>query len=287
MIRNKPTFPFETIGVAVAFSPRLEAILYEVKNLANLFESRVVFIHAGKQTDEKTEYLDDLTRKLEFNKDRCTFVFRDGDAAEVILEESKEHIVDLLIAGALEKESLLRYYIGSVSREICRKAKCSVLMLTEPSTNSTRFEKIVVGGIDHPKTANTIRTAIYFANHTGAKKIDIVKELDLPSLSMSVSDQPTKESSQNIKDKFFEEEKQKLDEMISGIDPCGINLEVHHEWGKSGFVISEFARKIEADLVVINSADTAPTLLDRIFTHDMEFILANIPCNLLIVHTRE
>ena len=49
MIKKKPAFPFETIAVAVAFSPRLEAILCEAKYLSELFNAKILLLHVGKK----------------------------------------------------------------------------------------------------------------------------------------------------------------------------------------------------------------------------------------------
>ena len=53
--------------------------------------------------------------------------------------------------------------------------------------------------------------------------------------------------------------------------------------GKPGYVISKFAREKNADLLVLNSPDKQMNLIDRVFPHDIEFALADLPCNLLIV----
>jgi hypothetical protein len=52
-------------------------------------------------------------------------------------------------------------------------------------------------------------------------------------------------------------------------------------------VITQFAREHEADLLVLNSPDTKLNLLDRVFPHDIEFALADLPCDLLIVHSKK
>jgi hypothetical protein len=39
---------FEKIAVAVAFSPRIEAILAQAKELQKIFNSHLIFIHVGE-----------------------------------------------------------------------------------------------------------------------------------------------------------------------------------------------------------------------------------------------
>ncbi len=56
--------------------------------------------------------------------------------------------------------------------------------------------------------------------------------------------------------------------------------------GKPGFCATNFARKHDADLLVISSPDKDLGLLDRVFPYDLEYALLNLPCNLLIVHSK-
>ena len=286
MIKKKPAFPFETIAVAIAFSPRMEAILCEAKRLSDLLNAKMVLIHVGKHTDKKEQQLRDMLVKHNFNLSNYKTVWQDGHPVDTILKVCKENIIDLLVAGAMEKESVFRYYIGSVSREISRKAKCSVLMLTEPSVNGTRFKKIVVNGIEHPKSSHSIGAAIYLARHESAEEVFVVKELYVPTLAMSMADSSSEQEAKKIKNDLTEEGNKKIGELLAGIDKGNIKIHNKSIIGKTGYTISNFAKTAHADLLVINSPDTHLTILDRIFSHDIEYILADMPCNLLIVHSR-
>ena len=160
MIKGKPAYPFETMALAVAFSPRLEALIAESKRLTEIFKSRIIFIHVGKKSVEKENHLLNLLRHYGFNDSNSVIEWQEGDAVDTILSVCKRYVVDLLVIGAVEKENILKYYMGSVSREICRRAKCSVLMLTEPKLNPVPFRRMVVNGHDHSKSIHTIETEI-------------------------------------------------------------------------------------------------------------------------------
>ena len=47
-LKKRPAFPFETVAVAIAFSPRLVARLVETKTVVNMLGSQLVIIHVGK-----------------------------------------------------------------------------------------------------------------------------------------------------------------------------------------------------------------------------------------------
>ncbi len=136
---------FEKIAIAVAFSPRCEAILAEARLLQQTFGSCMIFIHVGKNSLLEEQYLKHLLHRFGLDQPDNKIIWEDGDPVDVILEVCQQEKIDLLVAGALEKESLLKYFMGGVSRQLSRKAKCSLLMLTEPNIHPHGFRQIVVG----------------------------------------------------------------------------------------------------------------------------------------------
>ncbi len=286
MIKGKPAYPFETIALAVAFSPRLEALIAETKRLASLFNARIILIHVGKRSAEKEQHLKNLLNHYGFAESNSAVEWEEGDAVDTILSICKKHVVDLLIIGAVEKENMLKYYMGSVSREISRRAKCSVLMLIEPKLNPGPFRRMVVNGHDHSKSIHTIETAVYIAEKDNMNDVIVVDEVDIPAVSMSISDDSTEPEAAYIKESMMDDEHSKLTDLLSKIDSKGIILKAKTFSGRRGFTIGQYAQSVNADLLVVNSPDHHMNIFDRIFTHDLEYMLADLPCNMLIVHSR-
>jgi len=286
MIKGKPSFPFETIALAVAFSPRLEALIAEMKRFTSIFHAKAVFVHVGKRSAEKEKHLQNILSHYGFNETNSVIEWEDGESVETILAVCKRNVVDLLIIGAVEKENMLKYFLGSVSREISRRAKCSVLMLTDPKLNPVPFQRMVVNGHDHPKSIHSIETALYFAEKENLDEIIVVDEVDIPAVSMSIAnDSPEPEVTQ-IKESIVAEESSRLTDMLSTIHSNGIKLRAKTFTGRRGFTIGQYAQEMNADLLVVNSPDHHMNIFDRIFTHDLEYMLADLPCNMLIVHSR-
>ncbi len=286
MIKGKASYPFETIALAVAFSPRLEALIAEAGRFASIFQAKTVFIHAGKISDEKEKHLNNLLNHYGFNSSNSVTEWKEGDAVDTILSICKKHIVDLLIIGAVEKENMLKYYMGSVSREISRRAKCSVLMLIEPKLSPIPFQRMVVNGHSHSKSVHSIETAIYLAGKENLNNIIIVDEVDIPAISMSIADDNTAPEAEYIMETIIEDEHSKLSELLSSVDHKNIQLKPNTFSGRRGFTIGKYAQSVNADLLVVNSPDHHMNIFDRIFTHDLEYMLADLPCNMLIVHSR-
>ncbi len=88
------------------------------------------------------------------------------------------------------------------------------------------------------------------------------------------------------KKEFKQDEEQKLHSMSEKCYSPDVAIIEKTVKGKPGYAIAKYAKDKKADLLVINSPDTQLNLLDRIFTHDIEYILADLPCDLLIVHSR-
>lgn len=284
-LKGRPPFPFETIAVAVAFSPRLDALLSESKRLAHLFNSRLFLIHVGENTPAKEALLKEKCDKLGIGHE-VEILWKAGDPASSLLSSCKEHMIDLLLLGALQQETVFRYYLGSVARSLCRSAKCSLLLLTEPQCKGSTFKNIVVDCVDNPKTLPTLNTAFYFARQIGGAEIHAVKEVDQTGLVMALSDDSTTGERIGVSERLFNDAEEKIRDKISHCDAGGITVFNKVLFGRPGFMIRKYAKECKADLLVINSPDGRYGLMDRIFAHDMEYILEDLPCNILIVHSR-
>lgn len=285
-LKNRPSYPFETIAIAVSFSSRCQSILNESNRIATALKANVVLIHIGNKTKEKEAQLDEMMNFAMIDANKCRVIWMDGDPVETILELCKLNMVDLLILGALEKENLFKFYMGSIARNISRRAKCSVLLLTHPSAEEKKVKKIIVNGVENPKTIHTINTALYIAKNFKVKEVTIVNEVDMPGLAMAIADDSTAPEKRELKRNITEQAENTLQSIIDKCETEGVTLKEKSIKGKPGYAISKYARDKKADLLVINSPDTQLNLLDRIFAHDIEYILADLPCNVLIVHSR-
>jgi nucleotide-binding universal stress UspA family protein len=284
-LKGRPPFPFTVIAAAIAFSPRLEAMVAESVRLAAIFGAGLLLIHVGSRTAAKEALLEEVCGRLGGGSPVRT-LWLEGDAVESLLAACKENMVDLLILGALRRENLLRYYLGSVARRMSRRAKCSLLLLIDPSVTGTPFRRIVVGCVDHGKTAQTVETVGYLAAGTGCTDLRLVWEMDPAGLAMSMSDDRTTGESARIREQLLGDEEAKLRRLGGGLEESGFQVERRVLSGRPGFAIRRYAEECGADLLAVNSPDGRYGIIDRIFTHGMEHILEHLPCNILIVHSR-
>ena len=152
-----------TIGLAIAFSPTAERMLTEAAAIAQQFNARLVLIHVGEHGEKEDLMLDLLLKNRNLSKDSVTIRWEKGEAARSILNACAREKVDLLIAGALKKENLLQYYLGTIARHIMRRAKCSVLLLTQPSLDPEGFKNVVVNAEDNIGAEEAVSLACQFS----------------------------------------------------------------------------------------------------------------------------
>ena len=143
-----------------------------------------------------------------------------------------------------------------------------------------------MNGIENKKTIHTINTSLYLANKLNAKEVIVVNESDVTGLSMAMADDSTAPQTKETKKNISDEMSERVQSILNNCDTGNVKVTDKIIKGKPGYAISKFAKDKKADLLVINSPDTNLNVFDRIFTHDIEYILANLPCNVLIIHSR-
>jgi len=282
----KKELVFKKIGIAIAFSPRLEALIAEAAKMQVGLKSEFIFIHVGNKSEEDVKTINEYLEKYNL-LNNSKLIWQEGETVETILNICDEEQLDLLVAGALEKESLIKYIMGSVARKLSRKIKCSMLMLTEPKIESSPLKSIVVEGSNNPKTENTIAVAIEIAKAFKVKNVDVIQETDLNKAVLIRSDEFKENEVAKHKENLIEEEDKRLNYILSCNDCGDIKINIDRIEGKPGYIISKYAREHHADLLILNSPDRKLNLIDRVFPTDIEFALADLPCNLLLVNIKE
>ena len=120
------------ILVGIAFSPNLKPNIFEAIRLANMFGAQLVGVHVGEKTSKKEKQLLQLISEAPSLNFPIKTVWKKGKPIDIILSTCIEETIDLLILGAIQQENIYKYYVGSVARELTRKASCSVLLLIKP-----------------------------------------------------------------------------------------------------------------------------------------------------------
>ncbi|MFC0263122.1 universal stress protein [Fontibacter flavus] len=273
---------FTKIALAIAFSPRMEALICEAKRLKDIFEAELILIHVGDRLPENESALDKIIQKHDINKEKVKIFWEKGNPAKKILHVCKEENVDLLVAGALKTEGFFKYYIGSVARKIIRKASCSVLMLIEPMENPTSFDKVVINGTQHDQTPYVIQQGLDWCKKDKAKQVFIANEIKMYGMQMATAGEGGEGEISSTRRKLVAEEVTYVENILKTLDKGDLKIHIKITCGKWAIELARFASDIKADLLVVGDEGKLG-FLDRLFPHDLEDILSDLPCNLLIV----
>ncbi|MEB2780424.1 universal stress protein [Algoriphagus persicinus] len=273
---------YQKVALAIAFSPRMEALISETKRLVQLFDSELILIHIGKKTDELEAKLDEIIGKTGLDQLKTKLIWKEGKPVKMIIEACKEEKADLLVAGALKREGLLTYYMGSVGRKIIRKAPCSVLTLIEPKVASTVFEKVVLNGTELDITPHVVECGIIFSKYVQADQVYILNEIKMYGLQMGTASEDSEEEASQTRRQLVQNEMQYVEEILKKIDQGKLKINIKVTGGRWAVELARFCEKIDADLLVVGD-DYNLNFFDRIFPHHLEDLLTTLPCNLLIV----
>lgn len=276
---------FNTIGIGIAFSPTLKANLYEASRLALFFKSKLVLIHVGIHSHRKEKDIQKiLSPFIEKNLD-FEIVFKVGDPAEVILNVVQEKRLDLIILGALKRENILKYYVGSIARKITRNASCSVLLLIKPSVERVPCKHVVINGLKDEKATKTISYGFFVGSKLGASKVTVVEEITQQEVAVNVNDDRSLRRANIVKERISIREKSRVIKILEETPEefkKNIKIKTQPIFGRRGYSIGHYAEVVRADLLVTNAPDKL-TFLDRLFPHDIEHILTELPTDVLII----
>lgn len=277
---------FNRIGFALAFSPTAEAMLAETARWASLFKAELVLMHIGQHGASEERQLNELLLKTGLSTKNPKIVWETGDPADKILKISADENIDLLIAGALKKENLVHYYVGTIARKIMRKANCSLLMIANPSIEPHPLKNVVVNAEDSPFLQDALEVACQIASAEVSAWVHVIRELKLLGLALAATDQHSEQEYAEVKQHLMKDEIDEVEKMLSRIPHDQVKVNIKMLSGKSGFELCKFAERKQADLLIVGAPSKRFSLFDRVFPHDLEYVFADMPCNLLIVHPR-
>src|SRR5256886_7331051 len=155
--------PYKTIAVATTFSPRFRQVLAEAKRIRERFGADLHLIYAGNRGEEIAKKFSNALADLHLPAD-STIHYEQGDPSEAILRTLAREKIDMIVAGALEKEVVLHPFLGNVARHLVRQAPCSVMLFTKPAVKTQPLRRIV-----------------FFAGHSDDALQGVKKTLPLPA----------------------------------------------------------------------------------------------------------
>src|SRR5881396_2953756 len=166
--------PYKTIAVATTFSPRFKHVLAEAKRIRDRFGAELHLIYVGRRNQETPRKFNDVLAELELPAD-SPIHYEDGDPAEAILAALARENIDMLVAGALEKEVVLHPFLGNVARRLVREANCSVMLFTRPQAKPKPLRRIVFVADYSEHGLKALKTTLPLAEAESCHRLHVVR----------------------------------------------------------------------------------------------------------------
>jgi nucleotide-binding universal stress UspA family protein len=262
--------PHKTIAVASTFSPRFEAVLAEAKRVRDRFQCELNVIYVGDKTDETTAKFHDVFAQLSLPLDSIVH-YEQGDPAESILRALTANRIEMIVAGALEKELVLHPFLGDVARRLLREAGCSVMLFTQPQRQPKQLEKIVfiADYSDHARVA--LRKTFQLAAAEKSERLYVIRVLTPFDKARASRDRE--------EGKTADDEDAELEQFVLSAGHTDVPIEARCIRGNTGFAAADFVQSIGASLLVVPVAPSS----DRSFPSNIAWLADVIPCNLWLV----
>jgi nucleotide-binding universal stress UspA family protein len=269
--------PYKAIAVATTFSPRFKEVLAEAKRISERFLADLHLIHVGGRNEETRRKFDQVLAELNLPSDLPIY-YEEGDPAEAILGVLTREKIDMLVAGALEKEIVLHPFLGNVARRLVREANCSVMLFTHPERNPRPLRRIVLIANHAREDLAALRATLLLAEAEPCERLYVIAivtvfdEARASILGNAMNSQEQKPSGA---------EEEELEELIFSAGATEVPIETRLIRGATGLAASDFVRSVEADLLVVLLPKRGERLQQ--LPSNIAWVSDVIPCNLWVI----
>jgi nucleotide-binding universal stress UspA family protein len=269
--------PYKTIAVATTFSPRFRQVLAEAKRIRDRFSADLHLIHVGSRNGETASKFRAVLAELDLPAD-SPIHYEQGDPAEAIFGALAREKVDVLVAGALEKEIVLHPFLGNVARRLVREARCSVILFTHPEENPKPLRRIVFIADCSEDGVVALKTTLQLAAAELCERlyvIGIITAFDeaRASIAGEAADAPTLKSNDGHDNA--------LEEFVLSAGATNVPIETRFIRAATGLAASDFVRSVEADLLVVPLPKRQGMVQQ--LPNNIAWVSDVIPCNLWVI----
>jgi len=268
---------YRTIAVASTFSPRFKQVIAEAKRIRDRFSSEFHLIYVGDRNEETAKKFRDALAQLQLPFD-SPIHYEKGDPAEVILRVLAEQKIDMVVAGALEKEVVLHPFLGNVARRLVREASGSVMLFTKPEVKPKPLRRIVFVADYSTHGLRALKTTLPLASAESCERlyvIRIITAFDQARASIRA------DAGEGEKPKTTDEEEDALEKFVLSAGATGVPIEARCIRGNTGLAASDFVQSVKADLLVVSMSKNRDAIQQ--LPSNIAWITDVIPCNLWVI----
>ena len=268
---------YRTIAVASTFSPRFKQVIAEAKRIRDRFSSEFHLIYVGERNEETAKKFRDALAQLQLPFD-SPIHYEKGDPAEVILRVLAEQKIDMVVAGALEKEVVLHPFLGNVARRLVREASGSVMLFTKPEVKPKPLRRIVFVADYSTHGLRALKTTLPLASAESCERlyvIRIITAFDQARASIRA------DAGEGEKPKTRDEEEDALEKFVLSAGATVVPIEARCIRGNTGLAASDFVQSVKADLLVVSMSKNRDAIQQ--LPSNIAWITDVIPCNLWVI----
>jgi nucleotide-binding universal stress UspA family protein len=271
--------PYQTVGVASTFSPRFVHVLAEAKRIRDRFGADLDLIYVGEKTDETTARFADVLERLNLPRESRVH-YDQGDPAETILSVIRKHDIDVIVAGALEKEVVLHPFLGNVARRLVREAPCSVMLFTHPETEPKPLRRIVFVADDSfsDKAHEALGKALHLAAGEPVEKFFVIRVVTTFDEARTTRENEARGAETGDRQS---EEEEALEQFVMSAGQTDVPVEIRYIRGNTGFAAADFVQSVEADLLAVPVP--LPASGESELPANFAWLTDVIPCNLWLI----
>src|SRR4029077_3412100 len=269
--------PYRIIAVATTFSPRFREVLAEAKRFRERFPADLHLIYVGERNEETASKFRNVLTELHLPPDSMVH-YEQGDPAEAILRTLARQKIDVIVAGALEKEVVLHPFLGNVARRLVREAQCSIMLFTKPATKPKPLRRIVFVADYSSHGLEALEKTLSLAAAESCERlyvISIITTFDQARASISSGASKGKDSDAH------DEEEEALEQFVLSAGATEVPIEVRCVHGNTGLVASDFVQLVNADLLVVPLQKKGEP--GQPLPSNIAWITDVIPCNLWVI----
>ena len=265
--------PYQKIAVASTFSPRFEQVLSEAKRMSNRFDAVLSLIYVGEESPATADKFRSALSVVGLPED-STIYYERGDPVEGILRAVARNEIDVVIAGALEKELVLHPFLGNVARQLVRRADCSIMLFTKPERQPKPLRRIVFVAeySDHGRDA--LKRTFQLALGESCERLYVARVV-------TTFDQ-ARAKAEGEGDRTHDEQETELEHFVLSAGATEVPIEARLIRGNTGFALADFVKAIDADLMVVPVA-RAGAGGEETLPSNVAWLTDVIPCNLWLI----
>jgi nucleotide-binding universal stress UspA family protein len=269
--------PYNTIAVASTFSPRFKQVLAEAKRIRERFSADLHVIYVGEHNEEIAKKFRDALAQLELPLD-SKIHYEEGAPAEAILRALAREKIDMIVAGALEKEVVLHQFLGNVARRLVREALCSVMLFTRPAVKPRPLRRVVFVADYSDHGLRALKRTLPLAAAESCERLYVIRIITaFDQARASIRGNARKPAKPSVDD----DEEAGLEKFVLSAGATDVPIEVRCIRGNTGLAASDFVQSMKADLLVVPLEKKDAGIAQP--PSNIAWVTDVIPCNLWII----